>query len=166
MGTLACKVSDTNTVFHSTLYTPNKLRAATPSAAATSPTKQAAAEPARLRKLGGALGEGDVGNEALLVGVERVVRAVGGQLGPHLVAAARLAREVAQQRLARVGPLELAVAARAALRGARVGAALPRRRRHVTRSRWRHPPLARLEVRAAPPVGEQQRAAVGPAWLR
>ena len=40
-----------------------------------------------------ALGDGDVADEALPVRVERGARRVGRQLGPHLVAAARLAGE-------------------------------------------------------------------------
>ena len=55
--------------------------------------EDAAAQPARLAKLCLALGDGDVADEALPVRVERGARRVGRQLGPHLVAAARLAGE-------------------------------------------------------------------------
>ena len=50
----------------------------------------------------------------LLVRVEARRRHIRRQLGADLVAAARLAREARAQRLARVAPLELALAARAA----------------------------------------------------
>ena len=107
----------------------------------TEGVKDAAAQPARLAKLCLALGDGDVADEALPVRVERWALRVGRQLGPHLVAAARLAGERGTERLARVGPLELPLHAAAALGRTRLVTRPAGRGDDVATARQRSPSL-------------------------